>query len=298
MQQIKKKRGIFSIFLPFLIYYAVSYVVQMIAVFIWLEPKFPELMQMDPKLLTPAFFMENYMPYLMEQFMRYLSVITIVVSAGAIPIFILLFRSDMKYEKMIGISANEKKPLSKYIAIIGIAIPLVIAATNIITLSSLSAYSEAYQETSKLLYEASFEVQLIGYGLIVPIAEELMFRGLIYRRFMYMGSKRRAMIFSALIFAVYHGNIVQGIYGFIVGCLAVYIYEKYGSIKAPILLHAVMNATSVIATEYNLFGWIFHDAIRMAAVTVVCAAVGSSMFVFMQHICNNENVNEKDVPLT
>lgn len=102
------------------------------------------------------------------------------------------------------------------------------------------------------------------------------------------------MIFSALVFAVYHGNMVQGLYGFLVGCIAVYIYDKYRSIKAPILLHAVMNLTSVIATEYKFFTWIFQDAVRVGIVTVLCAAVGSSMFVLMQRMFNKTTENEKD----
>lgn len=156
MQKNNKKRGLFSLLLPFLIYYAVAYVVQFIAVVVWMQPKIPELMKMDPEMLTAAYIMQNYMPYLIEQSYKYLSIITMAVAAGVIPFLILLFRQDIAYEKMLGMPVIEKKPLRKYGVIIGIAIPLAIAATNIITLANIPAYSESYQETSKLLYEASF----------------------------------------------------------------------------------------------------------------------------------------------
>ena len=50
------------------------------------------------------------------------------------------------------------------------------------------------------------------------------------------------MMLSALMFGLYHGNLVQAIYGFVLGYLAVYIYEKYGSLKASILFHATIKS--------------------------------------------------------
>lgn len=300
MQKIQKKRGLFSVISPFLIYYGVAMAVELAAMIILLQPKMPEMMQLDPKLVTAQYLMENYMSYVVEEYMKYLSVITIIVAACVIPFFLIQFRNDRNYEKMYGMPAREKTVLWKYIVIVGIAIPLAIASTNILTLSNITA-SDAYRQTSALLYDAGFGVQLLGYGLVVPIAEELMFRGLIYKRLMYLGGRKRAMVFSAVIFGLYHGNLAQTIYGFAVGLLAAYLYEKYGSIKAPVLLHAVMNLTSVIATEYEVFSWIFHDVVRVAVVTALCAAMASGMYVLMQRIfSDSEEKKEKkeDVPAT
>lgn len=296
MQQVKKKRGLFSIFSPFLIYYAISTVVEVVAMTILLMPKMTEIMLMDPADATVEHLMQEYMPFMVEQFMKNLPIITMAVAACTIPCFLLQFRNDIKYEKMIGIPTKAKAAFWKYSVLIGIAIAVGIGATNILTLSNVANYSKSYEETSAMLYSASFGLQLLGYGIVVPIAEELMFRGLLYKRLMYLGGKYNAMFISALVFGFYHGNLVQGIYGFIVGYIAVYIYDKYGSIWAPIFLHGVMNTISVIGTEYKLFNWIFHDAMRVAIVTVLCAAVGSSMFVVMQRICSDKIESEKDVP--
>lgn len=297
MQTIQKKRGLFSVILPFLIYYAVSMVIQMAATVILMIPKMPEMNQMEPAedmMATYQKMMEIYMPQMVEEYLKYLPVVTTVVALCVIPAFMLLYKSDIKYEKMIGIPEREKAPVWRYAVIIGIAIPLAIASTNILTLSKITVYSKSYQETGIQLYQAGLGLKLLGYGLIVPVAEELMFRGLIYKRLLFMGDKRRAVLFSAVLFGMYHGNMVQGIYGFVVGYVAVYLYDKYGSIKAPILLHAVMNIAAVIGTQYDLFTWIFRDAVRVAVVTVLCAAVGSSMFVLMQRMFHNPIEDEKD----
>lgn len=74
--------------------------------------------------------------------------------------------------------------------------------------------SEAYTEVAAQQYSAHFIVGILVFGFISPIAEELLFRGVIYgylRRFMDI---KLAIALSALIFGVYHMNYVQGIYGF------------------------------------------------------------------------------------
>lgn len=296
MQQVKKKRGLLSIISPFLIYYAISMVVEIVTMTILLLPKMTEIMLMDPTEATVEHLMQEYMPFMVEQFMKNLPLVTMAVAACVIPCFLIQFRNDIKYEKMLGIPAKEKAVFWKYSLIIGIAIAVGIGATNILTLSNVANYSKTYEETSTMLYSVDFGLQLLGYGIVVPIAEELMFRGVIYKRLMYLGGKYNAMFISSLVFGFYHGNLVQGIYGFVVGYIAVYIYDKYGSIFAPIFLHAVMNIVSVVGTEYKLFDWIFHDAMRVAIVTVICAAIGSSMFVLMQRLCGDKKESEKDVP--
>ena len=46
---------------------------------------------------------------------------------------------------------------------------------------------------------------------------------------------------SALLFAVLHGNLVQGVYAFVLGVYFAWLMERYGSIKVPILGHMSAN---------------------------------------------------------
>ena len=84
---------------------------------------------------------------------------------------------------------------------------------------------------------------------MIPICEELVFRGLMFKRMRERSGFLYAAVYSALVFGLFHGNIVQMVYGFILGMLLAYMYEKYGSVKAPIVGHMVMNLFSVLATE-------------------------------------------------
>jgi len=60
-----------------------------------------------------------------------------------------------------------------------------------------------------------------------------------------------AVIISALMFGLYHGNLVQGIYAFIMGCLLALVYEWTGSFAAPVLFHMIANHLSDITYEFE-----------------------------------------------
>ena len=152
------------------------------------------------------------------------------------------------------------------------------------TLSNLAEYSVAYQETAEALYTPTLWVQLLCLGIIVPITEEYVFRGLIYKRIRRSASVMRAIISSAIFFGLYHGNSVQMIYGTLCGILLAYLCEKYGSMKAPIFAHMLMNIASCILTDVDAFTWMFVKPIRMAVITIACAAVASTVFLFIRDI--------------
>ncbi len=67
----------------------------------------------------------------------------------------------------------------------------------------------------------------------------------------YMG----ANILQAILFGVYHGNIVQGSYAFLLGVFLGLVCFKLHSIFAAILLHMVINLSGI------LFGFISTDSI-------------------------------------
>ena len=74
------------------------------------------------------------------------------------------------------------------------------------------------------------------------------------------------------------------IYGFLAGLMFCYLYDKFGSIKAPAFLHIVLNVSSVVCTETGMFRWLGADPIRMAGATIGGAFICSVMFVLIQRL--------------
>ena len=118
---------------------------------------------------------------------------------------------------------------------------------NMITLIGLT--SKAYEKASARLYEPSLGIQIAAIGIMIPVAEELIFRGLGYFRLRWKLSFVGAALISSLYFGWYHGNIVQGVYAFLLGLLLAGVYEAYHSLWAPVCLHVTANLSSLLFTE-------------------------------------------------
>ncbi len=84
----------------------------------------------------------------------------------------------------------------------------------------------------------SFSMFLYG-GILAPITEEILFRGLIQRSLMPYG-KRFAILCSAFTFGIFHGNLLQAPYAFLVGLVLGYVASEY-SIAWAMLLHMINN---------------------------------------------------------
>src|SRR5699024_7611601 len=140
----------------------------------------------------------------------------------------------------------------------------------------------------------SFPVQLLVMGVVIPAAEELMFRGVMYKRYREKRKFWYAALWSSLFFAVTHTNNIQMAYAFFLGICLCWLYERFGSFKAPLVLHISANAASLILTESGVFGWLGAEPIRMAVAAVLCAFVCSSLFVLMQRMTEKEKADATD----
>lgn len=75
--------------------------------------------------------------------------------------------------------------------------------------------------------------------VLAPVSEELLCRGLVQRMLMPFG-KRLAILGSAFLFGMFHGNIIQAPYAFAVGLVLGYVAAEY-SIAWAMVLHMINN---------------------------------------------------------
>lgn len=163
-------------------------------------------------------------------------VIMFIILIIFLPIFLILFN---KYK------SNTKLYLNKVILCIILGISL--SLTFNIYLNLINIYN-----ISKL----PIYVQIISSGIIGPILEELLFRGIIYNKLKEFNNTTKAMIISTIIFSLFHSTLVDIIYALFIGYLLVYIYEKYKSIKYPIIIHISANISVILISlilSLNLF---------------------------------------------
>ena len=91
-----------------------------------------------------------------------------------------------------------------------------------------------------------FTPSMLLYTCIVgPFMEELMFRGFLLRRSRIFGD-RTAVVYTALMFGLMHGNIAQFLYATGIGLIFGYVAVKTNSIRYTVLLHIVVNTFSTV----------------------------------------------------
>lgn len=99
-----------------------------------------------------------------------------------------------------------------------------------------------YEELMELAGFDQPSVMTFIYGILIgPIVEELVFRGLTTHYFKRIMPFALANILQAVLFGLYHMNLMQGIYAGLAGLVFGYIMYRGGSILYSILAHIIFN---------------------------------------------------------
>ena len=146
-----------------------------------------------------------------------------------------------------------KQPLWQYVVIIFGTVIFSYGMNYLFTITGFTSQSAVYQVTVQNQYDVAFAVGLLLYGVISPFVEELVFRGFLYGRMRVYMPKMWAVLVSALLFGIYHGNMVQGVYGFLMGILFTLVYDRYKNFYLSVIMHVIVN---LVGYFVQLFGFI------------------------------------------
>jgi membrane protease YdiL (CAAX protease family) len=110
---------------------------------------------------------------------------------------------------------------------------------------------QTFQETAKEAAGVDLLRHQIIFGIcvviIAPLAEEILFRGLLYPTIKRMGYPKAALWGSSLLFAVLHANIPSVLPFVLFALVLVFLYEKTGNLLAPITAHCFFNGANFLA---------------------------------------------------
>lgn len=155
------------------------------------------------------------------------------------PIFYWLMKKidDVKVEKT-------KVNVKTFILYIGITLTLMwignIIGLIITYLLSSGLQSNIANPVQELINSADIWFNLLVISIMAPIFEEILFRKLLIDRTIKYGAKV-SIILSAVIFALFHGNLNQFFYALLMGGFLAYVYIKTGKIIYTIILHLIVN---------------------------------------------------------
>lgn len=159
------------------------------------------------------------------------------------------------------------------LSVVILAVSSSVGLNILLSLTGLVQVSETYQDVARQQYSVAFGVGALLFGMISPIAEEIVFRGLVFNRMRRYYPMTMAIIVSGVLFGVYHGNLVQGVYGGCMGILLAYTYERMHSFFIPCLFHAVANITVYTLAqnaEWHARLFTVTGCIILLVISVIC----------------------------
>lgn len=222
------------------------------------------------------------MEALMQAYVKNSTLYTGIASLLTLPVALFFYQRDKRF----------LAPVRRKISPLWYAAAFIIGACACFGLNGLlnitgmtAVYQKDLENLNQLIYSSPLLLQLAVTGLVVPVAEELIFRGLVFKRMRTYLHFWPAALISALIFGIYHGNMLQLIYAGMLGLGMAFLYEQFRNILAPILFHAAANILSVVISnseEINQFFSGTNGMIYYMALTVICLAAAISLLWMMQ----------------
>lgn len=199
-----------------------------------------------------------------ELFLSYYLEIQTAAVLCTLPVMIIFFMRDRRRRLQAGAVEllPDRSPLWMAVTVVFGAIASY-AANGMISLSGLYQVSDSYEEVAVAFFQGKLFLEVICLGVLTPILEELIFRGLMYNQLTETMPKKMAVFMAALLFGAYHGNLLQMIYAFCLGLLIIYVYERFHTLLAPILFHIGANVLGILLTETPALSFLYSTAAAM-----------------------------------
>lgn len=120
----------------------------------------------------------------------------------------------------------------------------------------------------------SLPLGILIYGVLSPLAEETVFRGITLQRLYLLCHEKKsgktafllAAGLSSLLFGIYHGSLVQGLYAAAMGFLFCLFLALGGNLFSLIILHGGANVMTLFLSQAGTF--------RRASASVMAGAFG------------------------
>lgn len=215
-----------------------------------------------------------YAPHILEQGWAVWVFSYVPLYLIAFPVMLLIWKTIPDREGY----PSPKAPLSAriYFQLVSISLVLVLAlhkASELLAnLFALMKGAEVVNPLEAAIEAGSVWANFVVIVLIAPVMEELIFRGLLYKKLSCFGDKVYILI-SGLLFAAMHVNLFQMLYAFVLGAMFAAVVCKTGSIRSAVILHMCVNFLGGGGTP--LLAYYLDDAIWVwGMVLLALMAVG------------------------
>lgn len=209
----------------------------------------------------------------------YATEITCVIALVVLPILCVMYRNDHRQQ-----IAEERINIKTGLLLAAVGVTACIALNIFLMMAGIAQNSETYQDVAGQMYSSPYWVQFAGLGILIPMTEEMLYRGMLYRRMRELLPVTFSVGLTAVLFGVNHGNIVQFLFAAVLGVMLAWICEKFCTVKASIILHISVNLTSLLMTWTGGFAWIMKKGIETMIFLAIFTMVTASLCVNIEKI--------------
>lgn len=201
-----------------------------------------------------------------------------LTSLAVLPVLYAFYRKDRAAQTGHAKQTGAQPLLWAVMALVGAC--AAIALNNLLGLLRIADYSASYEQVAKTFYAGSLALEIVALGFVIPLAEELLYRGIVYGRIECAYGRRCAVIASSLLFGLIHMNLVQFVYASAFGLILAYFLQR-GSLLGAVAAHMAANVTSVLRAETDVFSFLEQSAAAQSVATVFLGVVSAVGMVFI-----------------
>ena len=217
-------------------------------------------------------------------------------------VIILLFCRINKANIKTATGFNKVKPITYLLVfLLCITIHPFINMFGVLTNIFIPGGNEAI---SSQLLNNGFILNTIFAAILPALVEEFIFRGMLLNTYVQTSRLRASILLSALVFALYHFNLIQGLYAFVLGIIIGLIFVLTDSVLPCMLFHFTFNGISVVKvallSKYNnevssLLQTSNASTTHMASIiTIASIVIGFIISIFLfKAIAKKENSTDK-----
>ena len=217
--------------------------------------------------------------------------LTLLVNAVFLLCTVIFYNTKSQYSSFG--ERVELNPVNRrvipYVICLGISMIFVVNIVISVAITALplpKSWLEMMNENSEMITSASPFLQFITVAIIGPIAEEVLFRGLMLGGLKRTCNRWVAIVATAIVFGLVHGHPIGIIYASCLGVLMGWMYCKTGSLLTTVIFHIVYNTMSLTVPEMS--------PVAMLIITAMSFAVSVVSIVFIARIPGYTPPEKKD----
>lgn len=177
-----------------------------------------------------------------------------IISGWLISMGLILFILNMTKQPLLDLTAHKLRPVNMILSLV-LGLALVLCIESLAQFMS-SVLGHIYMGNQMIVFD-DLLVTFLVVGILLPVFEEVFFRGLLLNRLAHMNMPVLAILLQAVLFSISHLNLTQGIYLLPLGLVCGIAVYKSKSLLAGVIIHVVFNGINLymnhfIAWEYEL----------------------------------------------